>query len=65
MSYKVVEVSRENPYGDRIELTVGLKDKESGDIEVEMVVGLSRHQVENYDLQDRLDRYKDRLKNRR
>lgn len=60
-NYKVVEENRVNPYGDRIELKAGLKHIESEEIKASMTVGLSRHQVEDYDLQERLKRYKDRL----
>lgn len=61
-NYEAVELDRLNPYGDRIQLEVGLKDVETSEIVAEMNVGLSRHQMENYDISERLKRYKSRLK---
>ncbi len=61
-NYEAIELDSENPYGERIQLKVGLKNTETGEVEAEMNVGLSRHQVENYDIDQRLERYKDRLK---
>jgi hypothetical protein len=61
-NYRAEEVKRVNPYGDRIELTIALKNLDTGETETTMKVGVQRHQVGQNLSQDRLDRYKERMK---
>jgi len=61
-NYKAEEVKRKNPYGDRIELTIALKNLDTGETEYTMKVGVQRHQIGQQLSQDRLDRYRERMK---
>lgn len=61
-NYRAEEIKRRNPYGDRIELTIALKNLDTGETETTMKVGVQRHQVGQQLSQDRLDRYRERMK---
>lgn len=61
-TYRAEELERKNPYGDRIELTIGLIDDDTGETETTMKIGVQRHQVGQQLSQDRLERYKERMK---
>jgi len=61
-NYKAEEVKRRNPYGDRIEIEIALINNDTGETETTMKVGVQRHQVGQNLSQDRLDRYRERMK---
>jgi len=61
-NYKAEEVKRRNPYGDRIEIEIALINNDTGETETTMKVGVQRHQVGQQLSQDRLDRYRERMK---
>jgi len=61
-NYKAEEIKRRNPYGDRIEIEIALINNDTGETETTMKVGVQRHQVGQNLSQDRLDRYRERMK---
>jgi len=61
-NYKAEEVKRRNPYGDRIELTIALKNLDTGETETTTKIGVQKHQIAQQLSQDRLDRYRERMK---
>jgi len=61
-NYKAEEVKRRNPYGDRIELTIALKNLDTGETETTTKIGVQKHQIAQQHSQDRLDRYRERMK---